>query len=121
MDLERPIAGCHESVNTQSGQVNFSVGRNHSIGPSQQAGVKDPVAVAFEHAEHGEHIELPAQLANRLRGRTRDRLGKWLGLFEAVKAVAGDGTFGKHDQPGSLPSSFCQAFCHRGQVLFWLH
>ena len=71
---------------------------DQAVGPDEDGGVSQAVAVAFEQAAHGVDVEPPAGLRQGLRGRAAGLLGVGHRLFEAVEHVPRDVALGEDEE-----------------------
>ena len=116
MHSERTVAKLDVLVDAEERQVYFAVRADDSVRPRENRRVENGIAVNFDHAEHGENVELGTQRRDAIGRRARNLLSERSRLGEILKAVTGHGTLRKDRQSGSVGGSLAEAFFDRREV-----
>src|SRR5438552_5123515 len=110
MNRECSIAGGRVHIDAEIGEMDLSIGADHSLRPHEDRGVEDLLPNGLEHAEDCMTLEFLAGAADALRRGAWDTLGKGAGLVETSEAVARYGALGEYGKAGTLAGCLTDSF-----------
>src|SRR6266540_4628634 len=110
MNREGSIAGSRVHIDAEIGEMDLSIGADHSLRSHEDRGVEESLSNGLEHAEDCMTLEILTGAADALRCGAWDTLGKRPGLVETAEAIAGYGALGEYGKAGALARCLTESF-----------